>query len=82
MPLTNEDDRHSLETYSAKDVARLARRAECTIRVLARKHGLPYRASWETYRRRRRRVMMFRKDVARWLIDITLRGCSPVDPPR
>jgi hypothetical protein len=82
IPLTNERDQDSLEWYSTQDVARLAKRSECTIRAVAQKHGLPFRSSWETFRRRRFRVISFRKDVARWIVEVTRFRMPPVAPPR
>jgi hypothetical protein len=81
-PLTNDDDRSSLESYSVKDLARLTGRHESTIRNFVSQHGLPYRVSWETFRRHHRRVKRHRKDVARWVLEVMLYKMRPVNPPR
>jgi hypothetical protein len=79
MPLTSDDDLRSL---SIEDVARLAWRSPSRIRDIISKYQLRRRVGWKVYRRRRRRVTTLDTDVARWIIEITLYGRPPVDPPR
>jgi hypothetical protein len=81
-PFTNDDDRASLESYSVKDLARLTGRHESTIRNFVSKYQIPYRMSWETFRRHHRRVMRFRKDRARFVVEVMLYKMRPVNLSR
>jgi hypothetical protein len=80
--LNHNDERYSLEWYSVEDLARLCRRSPQTIRSLMSRHQLPRRTAWQTYRRRRRRVMVVSRYVALWLQAVTLFRQPLEWPPR
>jgi hypothetical protein len=70
--------------FTISDVALLARRSPRTIANLMAKHSLPRKRSWTVRRGHRQRVVTVRRDVAAWLIAITLHGDREAlkSPPR